>query len=106
MYDNSSRNQVSAGLLYAGVNAALVPELSFLAFDGEIDGEKRSRLSYTLTIPAGESRSLLSFTALDLPANSAAVEARLRAIAADPVSAVPGLSAQERARVVNFRLEP
>ncbi len=106
VYDSSANNEVSVGFLYAGVDAPLPPQVAFDAYDWEIDGNDKPRFTYTITIPAGASRSLLSFTSVDAPANSAAIEARLRAIAADPRSAAAGLSAAERARVVNFRLEP
>ena len=106
VYDSSANNEVSVGLLYAGADAPLTPQVAFDAYDWEIDGFDKPRFTYTITIPAGESRSLLSFTALDAPANSDAIAARLLAIAADPNAAATGLTAPERARVVNFRLEP
>lgn len=108
VYDSSALvpAQVSVGLLYAGIDAPVAPAVALNQYDGEVDGNHRPSFTYRLTIAAGQSLSLLSFTAVDAPDNSAGIDARLRAIAASPATAASGLTPQERARVVNFRLEP
>jgi hypothetical protein len=106
VYDSSANNEISLGLLYAGADAPQAPVVAFDAPDWAIDGNRWPRFTYQITVPAFSSRSLLLFAAIDTPDGAGAIEARLRAIAADPTAAAFGLTAAERARVVNFRLEP
>ena len=106
VYDSSANNEISLGLLYAGADAPQAPVVAFDAPDGAIDGNRWPRVTYQITVPAFSSRSLLLFAAIDTPDGAGAIETRLRAIAADPTAAASGLTAAERARVVNFRLEP
>ena len=70
VYDNANLNQVSVGLLYAGADAPMAPAVSFDMTDWEISGDHRPRFTYTLTIPARASRSLLTFWAIDAPADA------------------------------------
>ena len=69
-------------------------------------GDHRPRFTYRITLQPGESRSLLSFTLIGAPQDAAQIATRAAAIAANPNAAAPGLSPDERARVLNFTLVP
>lgn len=87
------------GIVYAGVDAPVAPQLV------TDDGFSIFAALTTVTVPAGQSVSLLNYLLVDSPGTQGAVAARADALAAATTpTMLEGLSREDLLTIANFRL--
>lgn len=100
--DGGGEAKVSLGHVFGGAGARVTPVVEGLA-----EGRNFFTFRYDVTVPAGKTVILMHFSAQRGQSNAAAAAAQAQALVnlSDP-AALEGMSAEERAQVVNFSIQP
>jgi hypothetical protein len=98
VFEDASASQPSVGFVFAGQNAPVAALPTTIA-----TGNSSFKYEWVVTVPAGQTRSILHFVVQGPASGAAAVGTQSFALAAltDP-NALAGLTAEEKASIVNF----